>query len=56
MVKTAMTMKQFEAMTLAERQAMPLEQSSTLWSQIQARDMEEFTRLDQTSQSTTPTV
>jgi hypothetical protein len=32
-------------MTPAERKAMPLQESSTLWAEIMAKDLAEFTRL-----------
>jgi hypothetical protein len=38
-------MSTFLAMTPAERKAMPLQQSSTLWAQVMTKDLAEFKRL-----------
>jgi hypothetical protein len=56
MVRPAITMEQFLAMTPAERRAMPLQESSMLWSKVRERDMEEFTRLRRAGEPPSPTV
>jgi hypothetical protein len=56
MVKPEVTMEQFLAMTPAERRAMPLQESSILWSKVRERDMEEFTRLRRAGEPPSPTV
>jgi hypothetical protein len=38
-------MAAFLAMTPAERSAMPLQQSSSLWAEVMAKDLAEFKRL-----------
>ena len=45
MEKPKVTVKQFLLMTPAERTTMPLQESSTLWAEIMARDLKKLNRL-----------